>query len=109
MSLFIALVIMSPWLETKDVQSWRCTIEWAEPITTSGGRSSGSSAVAVHTENCGTILLNGPGATYDTYEKTAANFSPGTDWIFEIGWFSQHISPLIPNLAPSTKTYYPAS
>ena len=85
-----AVILASPWLDTRDVQSVRCEVVSAEPRTSSGGsRGSASTAsVLVETQNCGPLAIHW-GVTSDNQDEVAASFTTGATYEFDIGWYSR--------------------
>lgn len=83
-------VLFIPFWESIGVESIRCEVVSAEPRTSSGGsRGSASTAgVLVETSDCGSISVS-QGVTFDNREEVAASFKPGSEYEFDIGWFSR--------------------
>lgn len=82
-------VVFSPLLDRRDVQTVRCEIVSAEPRTSSGGsRGSASTASVLVETSCGPINVN-RGVNLDNREEIAASFGPGSEYDFELGWFSR--------------------
>jgi hypothetical protein len=93
--LFLAMVIVgvgvliSPWLDTRDVQSIRCEVVSAEPRTASGGSRGSVSTpyVLVETQDCGPLAIEG--MTFDARQEVASSFEIGATYEFDIGWYSR--------------------
>jgi hypothetical protein len=95
-----------PILNSVGVESLRCEVVAAEPKTSSGGsRGSASTAgVLVETSNCGKIVVS-KGVTFDSQEEIAASFQTGSEYEFDLGWFSRVITMDIRNGIPSARAY----
>jgi hypothetical protein len=86
----VLTVLFSPLLDRIDVQRFRCEVVSAEPRTSSGGsRGSASTAsVLIKTSNCGHIVVS-RGVSFDNRQEVASSFEPGSEYDFEIGWYSR--------------------
>ena len=81
--------LFSPLLDRIDVQTFRCEVVSAEPRTSSGGsRGSASTASLLIETSCGPIVVD-KGVSSDNQEEVASSFEPGTEYDFDIGWFSR--------------------
>ena len=105
---YVAVTLMSPWLDTLDRRSWQCEIVSAEPVQNRAGlRGSVSTPhILVKTKNCGSINVEGKSVNSDNWEQVAASFKPGSQWIFEIGWYSRFVGKLIERQSPSSEIYH---
>lgn len=101
-----AFVLLLPVWDSIGVESIRCQITAAKPDTSSGGsRGSASTAgVLVETSNCGSIYVS-PEVTFDNQEEVAASFKPGSEYEFDIGWFSRVLTKDIRQEIPSVQDY----
>ncbi len=99
-------VALSPYLDTIAVKTVRCEIESAEPRTASGGsRGSASTAeVLVETSNCGPVVID-QGVSFDNQEEVAASFRVGSEYEFDIGWYSRVIMKNLRGNYPSAQDY----
>lgn len=108
MVLFVAIVFLNPLLDTFDRRGWQCEVVSAEPAQ--GGRGLRGSAstpyVVVDTENCGEIIVEGKTVNFDNLEQIAASFEPGSQWIFEIGWYSRYFGRLVERMPPASQEYH---
>ena len=90
--MFLAFFFLasSPYLDTLAVKPMRCEVVSAEPRTaTGGGRGSVStSEVLVETTDCGPIVSD-QGVDYENQEEVAASFKPGSEYEFDLGWYSR--------------------
>ena len=85
---FSTIASSSP-LDRIDVQTFRCEIVSAEPRTSSGGsRGSASTASLLIETSCGPIVVD-KGVSSDNQEEVASSFEPGSEYDFDIGWFSR--------------------
>ncbi|TAP25229.1 hypothetical protein [Arthrobacter sp. S41] len=110
LALWVGLIIMGPWLNTVDRQEWKCEVVSAEPKVGGAGLRGGAlnASVEVQTKNCGEIILEGRAVDFDNKETVAASLEPGSEWIFEIGWFARNYSMKIERVSPSTQYYHRA-
>ncbi|WP_434993126.1 hypothetical protein [Arthrobacter sp. Ld5] len=71
------------------IETQRCEVVSAEPMTSSGGSRGSASTKGVLIEtSCGKFELS-QGVTRDTQEEIAASFVVGAEYDFETGWFSR--------------------
>lgn len=103
---FGVFVLLVPVWDSIGVESIRCEIKTAKPDTSSGGsRGSASTAgVLVETSDCGSIHVS-PGVTFDNQDEVAASFKAGTEYEFDIGWFSRVVTKDIKHEIPSVQDY----
>lgn len=101
-----AFVLLLPVWDSIGVETIRCEIRTAKPDSSSGGsRGSASTAgVLVETSNCGSIYVS-PGVTFDNQDQVAASFKAGTEYEFDIGWFSRVVTKDIRHGIPSVQDY----
>ncbi|MEC5192569.1 MULTISPECIES: hypothetical protein [unclassified Arthrobacter] len=99
------VLLLSVW-DSIGVETIRCEILTAKPETSSGGsRGSASTAgVFVETANCGSIYVS-PRVTFDNQDEVAASFKPGSEYDFDIGWFSRVVTKGIRSETPSVQDY----
>jgi hypothetical protein len=85
-------VLLSPVLDSIDVQTVRCEVESAAPRTASGGSRGSASTpeVRIETSDCGPLSIES-GLTFDNSDELASTFEVGAEYDFEIGWFSRVI------------------
>lgn len=104
---YVAITLMSPWLDTLDRRSWQCEIVSAEPVQSRAGLRGSVSIphILVKTKNCGSINVEGKTGNSDNWEQAAASFEPGSQWLFEIGWYSRFVGKLIKRQSPSSEIY----
>ncbi len=82
-------ILFSPLLDRMDVQTVRCEVVSAEPKTNSGGsRGSASTASVLVETSCGPINVS-RGVNFDNRDEVAASFEPGSEYDFDIGWYSR--------------------
>jgi hypothetical protein len=95
-----------PALNSIGIESIRCEISSAKSNTSSGGtRGSASTAgVLVETTNCGTIHVS-TGVTFDNQDEVAASFKAGSEYEFDLGWFSRVVTKDIRQEIPSVRDY----
>jgi hypothetical protein len=90
--MFLAFFFLasSPYLDTLAVKPMRCEVVSAEPRTASGGGrgSVSTSEVLVETTDCGPIVID-QGVDYENQEEVAASFKPGSEYEFDLGWYSR--------------------
>jgi hypothetical protein len=93
MACVLLAIAFSPLLDRMDVQTVRCEVVSAEPRTSSGGsRGSASTAsVLIETSSCGPIVVD-RGVSFDNRQEVASSFEPGSEYDFDIGWFSRVVS-----------------
>jgi hypothetical protein len=103
---YTILYILMPALNSSGIESIRCEVISAKPHTSSGGtRGSASTAgVLVQTSNCGSIHVS-PGVTFDNRDEVAASFKPGSEFEFDMGWFSRVVTKDITHGIPSVQAY----
>ncbi|WP_052274383.1 hypothetical protein [Arthrobacter sp. L77] len=79
-----------PLWNTMGIETRRCEVVSAGPMTSSGGsRGSASTAgVLIGTSSCGSLELS-QGVTRDTRDEIAASFVIGAEYDIETGWFSR--------------------
>lgn len=99
-------VLFSPLLDRIQVEASRCEVVSAEPRTSSGGsRGSASSAsVLIETSNCGALVVN-RGVTFDNQQEVASSFEQGSEYEFEMGWYSRVVTKRILNGIPTAAGY----
>jgi len=109
--IWLVLILMGPWLNTLDRQEWKCEVVSADPVIRGGGLRGGSSNafIVVQTKNCGEILVDGSTVSFDNQEAVAATFEPGSEWIFEVGWFARNYSMKIERVSPTVEFYHRVS
>lgn len=102
----IIFLMFMPYWESIDVQSIRCEVVSAKAETNSGGsRGSASTAgVLVETSDCGRISVS-KGVTFDNREEIAASFKLGSEYEFDIGWFSRVVLRDIQQGIPTARDY----
>lgn len=95
-----------PALNSVGIEGIRCEISSAKPHKGSGGtRGSASTAgVLVETTNCGKVHVS-TGVTFDNQDEVAASFRPGSEYEFELGWFSRVVTKDITHEIPSVRDY----
>jgi hypothetical protein len=103
---FTIFYMLMPVLNSFGIESIRCEVVSAKPDTSSGGsRGSASTAgVLVDTSNCGKIHVS-KGVTFDSQEEVAASFKAGTEYEFDLGWFSRVVTKDIRHEIPSALDY----
>lgn len=102
---FVTTIFFSPLLNRIDVQTVRCEIVSAEPRTSSGGsRGSASTAGVLIETGCGSFLVS-RGVNFDNREEVAATFEPGSEYDFEMGWYSRVVSRNILHSIPTADHY----
>ena len=108
MFLWVGLIISGPWLNTMDRQGWKCEIVSAETASGGMGLRGGSSAplVVVHTKNCGRINVSGTTVNLDSKGQVAASFEPGSEWVFELGWYTRNFLMKVLQLPQSVQIYH---
>jgi hypothetical protein len=101
----VFVLLLTMW-DSIGVESIRCEIRAAKPDTSSGGsRGSASTAgVLVETSTCGSIYVS-PGVTFDNRDQVAASFKAGSEYEFDIGWFSRVVTKDIRHEIPSVQDY----
>jgi hypothetical protein len=95
-----------PALNSVGIESIRCEISSAKSNTSSGGsRGSASTAgVLVETTNCGTVHVS-TGVTFDNQDEVAASFKAGSEYEFDLGWFSRVVTRDLRQGIPSVLAY----
>jgi hypothetical protein len=103
---FGVFALLLPVWDSIGVETLRCEVVSAEPRTNSGGsRGSASTAgVLVQTSNCGSIHVS-PGVTFDNRDEVAASFKPGSEYEFDMGWYSRVITKDLRHGIPSVQGY----
>lgn len=108
--MFIAFLFLvsSPHLDTIAVETVRCEIVSAEPRTASGGsRGSVSTAeVLVETADCGPVVVD-QGVNSENEEEVASSFAVGSEYEFDIGWYSRVVMKNVLGNLPSAQDYRP--
>lgn len=101
-----ALYLMMPALDSIAVESLRCKIVSANAETSSGGtRGSASTAgVLIETSNCGKIYIS-RGVTFDSQVAVASSFSVGSEYEFDLGWFSRVVTKDLRKGIPTAREY----
>lgn len=99
-------VLLSPLWDRIQVEASRCEVVSAEPRTSSGGsRGSASTAsVLIETSNCGSLVVN-RGVTFDNQQEVASSFEPGSEYEFDMGWYSRVVMKRILNDLPTAAEY----
>lgn len=99
-------VLSSPLLDRIQVEAIRCEVVSAEPRTSSGGsRGSASTAsVLIETSNCGPLVVN-RGVTFDNQQEVASSFEQGSEYEFDMGWYSRVVTKRILNGLPTAAEY----
>ena len=99
-------VLFSPLLDRIQVEASRCEVVSAEPSTSSGGsRGSASTAsVLIETSNCGALAVS-RGVTFDNQQEVAASFEQGSEYEFDMGWYSRVVMKRILNGVPTAADY----
>jgi hypothetical protein len=99
-------VLFSPLLDRIQVEASRCEVVSAEPRTSSGGsRGSASTAsVLIETSNCGALVVN-RGVTFDNQQEVASSFERGSEYEFDMGWYSRVVTKRIFNGIPTAAEY----
>jgi hypothetical protein len=107
MFLFLA---SSAYLDTLAVETVRCEIVSAEPRTASGGGrgSVSTSEVLVETADCGPVVID-QGVDFENEEEVASSFAVGSEYEFDIGWYSRVVMKNVLGNLPSAQDYRPAS
>lgn len=103
---FGVFVLLMPFWESVGIESVRCEVVSAKSETNSGGsRGSASTAgVLVDTAGCGQISVS-KGVTFDNRHVIAASFKPGSEYEFDIGWFSRVVLRDIQRGIPTAQDY----
>lgn len=105
---WVILILICRWSYTSEQREWKCEVVSAGPVIHSAGLLGGSSHafIVVQTKNCGEIRVDGSTVSFDNQEAVAASFEPGSEWIFEIGWFARNYSMKIQHFAPTVEFYH---
>ncbi|WP_159613727.1 hypothetical protein [Glutamicibacter sp. JC586] len=108
LAIFMTLYLLNPWLNTLDRRGWQCEVESAQVVSGGDGFRTGGAAphIVVKTKNCGRINVDGKTVDPDRPELAAAKFKSGSQWIFEIGWYSRYIGMPIERRSPSSQEYH---
>ena len=103
---YTAFYMLMPALNSFGIESLRCDVNSARPDTSSGGtRGSASTAgVLVETTNCGTMHVS-VGVSFDNQDEVAASFKGGSEYEFDLGWFSRVVTKDIMHEIPSVRGY----
>ncbi|WP_058234905.1 hypothetical protein [Devriesea agamarum] len=103
---FVAMVAVSPYLDTLGIEQWCCEVTSAKIKTSKGGNKGSvtTAGVVIYTKECGHIGYT-KGVTSDNKFELAKSFKPGREYIFEVGWFSRAIMPNTPNGIPTAQSY----
>ncbi|WP_043440791.1 hypothetical protein [Arthrobacter sp. L77] len=108
--MFVAFLFLvsSPYLDTLAVETVRCEIVSAEPRTASGGSrgSVSTSEVLVQTSDCGPVIID-QGVSSDNQEEIASSFAVGSEYEFDIGWYSRVVMKNMRGNLPSAQDYRP--
>jgi hypothetical protein len=93
-------------LNSFGIESLRCEVSSANLDTSSGGTRGWASTagVLVETANCGTIHVS-EGVTFDNQDEVVASFKAGSDYEFDLGWFSRVVTKDIRHEIPSVQDY----
>lgn len=99
-------LISSPYLDTLAIETVRCEVVSAEPRTASGGSrgSVSTSEVLVETSNCGRIIID-QGVDFENQEEVASSFAVGSEYEFDMGWYSRVVMKNEYGNLPSVQDY----
>ncbi len=103
---FTAFYVMMPALDSIAVESLQCKIVSAKAESSSGGtRGSASTAgVLIETSNCGQVHIS-RGVSFDSQDAVASSFSVGSEYEFDLGWFSRVVTKDIRKGIPTALEY----
>lgn len=99
-------VLFSPLLDRIQVETSRCEVVSAEPRTSSGGsRGSASTAsVLIETSDCGPLVVS-RGVTFENQQEVASSFEQGSEYEFDMGWYSRVVTKRLLNGIPTADKY----
>lgn len=102
----VFFVAASPYLDTLAIETVRCEVVSAEPRTASGGSrgSVSTSEVLVNTSNCGEIVVD-EGVNSKNQEEVASSFAVGSEYEFDMGWYSRVVMKNEYGKLPSVQDY----
>lgn len=105
LGLSVFLMLMPVW-DSMGIESVRCEVASAKGETNSGGSrgSASTPGVLVETTDCGRISIS-EGVTFDNRGVIAASFEPGSEYEFDIGWFSRVVLRDIQRGVPTAQDY----
>ena len=89
-------------------EDWQCKVGSAHPTQSGNALRAGGPTryIVLNTKNRGRITVGGETVSVDNAEQVAASFEPGSEWIFEISWYSRNIGMPIERGSPSSQEYH---